>query len=404
LKFSILLPTRNRLELLEYAVGSVLLQDYADWEIVISDNASDQDVRGYVAGLGDPRIRYLRSEAMLPVTDNWNRALAEATGDYVIMLGDDDCLLLGCLSSAKALLEANGNPDLLYTEALQFAYPGVLPGRHTGFIQFGYCEFLRPPRERPFLLDKSVARRCVQEAFSFRIAYSYNMQHSIISRPAVERLRTRGAFFQSPYPDYYATNALFLAVERILVCPWPLVAIGISPKSFGFYYFNQREDEGVAFLKNIPDQDLVAQLKDVLLPGSDMNTSWLLAMETVERNFGQGSDLHVAHWRYRFMQFRALWSSLPKAEFTPLLRARGRPAEKFFWRWVMALDGTLGKLLPARVWTGILRRLFDGIHRSHPQFDTRQQDVPYANILELARSDMAGRWRPVEWAQQLQAT
>ena len=44
MKFSILLPTRDRLELLKLAVESVRLQDYAEWEIIVSDNASSQDV------------------------------------------------------------------------------------------------------------------------------------------------------------------------------------------------------------------------------------------------------------------------------------------------------------------------------------------------------------------------
>ena len=36
-------------------------------------------------------------------------------------------------------------------------------------------------------------------------------------------------------------NAILLKAERILVCPYPLVTIGISPKSFRFYYFNKAE-------------------------------------------------------------------------------------------------------------------------------------------------------------------
>ena len=93
LKFSILLPTRNRLEYLRLAVESVLRQDMQDWQLVVSDNCSEQDIEGYVSSLGDPRIVYRRTERLVPVTENWNRALAHSEGDYVIMLGDDDALL-----------------------------------------------------------------------------------------------------------------------------------------------------------------------------------------------------------------------------------------------------------------------------------------------------------------------
>jgi MinD-like ATPase involved in chromosome partitioning or flagellar assembly len=77
------------------------------------------------------------------------------------------------------------------------------------------------------------------------------MQHFVIGRELVHKMTQDRPFFRSPYPDYYAGNALLLIADRVLVCPYPLVAIGISPKSFGFYYFNQRESEGVEFLRNV---------------------------------------------------------------------------------------------------------------------------------------------------------
>ena len=57
---SVLLPTRNRLEFLRYALETVLRQDDGDWEIVVSDNDSEEDIAGHVAGLGDDRVRYVR--------------------------------------------------------------------------------------------------------------------------------------------------------------------------------------------------------------------------------------------------------------------------------------------------------------------------------------------------------
>ena len=75
MNFSVLLPTRNRLEYLRYAVETIRRQDVPDWEIVISDNCSEDDISGFVAKLSDPRIRYVRTESPLPVTDNWNNAL-----------------------------------------------------------------------------------------------------------------------------------------------------------------------------------------------------------------------------------------------------------------------------------------------------------------------------------------
>ena len=71
IEFSILLPTRNRLEYLKLAVESVLRQDVQDWQLVVSDNDSEQDIAGYVASLDDRRIVYGRTERLLAVTENY---------------------------------------------------------------------------------------------------------------------------------------------------------------------------------------------------------------------------------------------------------------------------------------------------------------------------------------------
>jgi glycosyltransferase involved in cell wall biosynthesis len=386
MKFSILLPTRNRLELLTFAVQSVLDQDYPDWEIVVSDNASDDDVRGFLGEVADPRIRYVRSNTLLPVTENWNRALDNSSGDYVVMLGDDDCLLQGCLSTASKVLFDHGDPDVLYAEAVQFAYPMVIPGKAEGFVQFGYCEFLHGETQ-PFWLPRGEALRMVRKSLGFQIAFSFNMQHSIFSRRIVDRLRDKGPFFQSPYPDYYATNALFLAVEHVLVCPLPLVAIGISPKSFGFFYFNQREGEGVDFLQNVPEQQLAARVQSAVLPGTNMNTSWLLAMEALKMNFGSEFAIEVAVRKYRFMQFRVLFEVMrPITRFARTIWKLGTPGERLFWFGFLGF-AAVSRLLGGQISGLLIKRVLDTIHVSHPVFDSQQRIVPYQNILELEQAE-----------------
>jgi glycosyltransferase involved in cell wall biosynthesis len=380
-KFSILLPTRNRLDLLKLAVESVRLQDYPDWEIVISDNASSEDVCAYVASLQDARIRCCRKEQLLPVTENWNAALEQSTGDYLIMLGDDDGLMRGCLSMAKKLIEEWGHPDTIYTEACQYAYPGVMPGHTEGFIQFGYNAFLQG-KLQPFRLPREAALDMVCAATSFRIRYGYNMQHFIFSRQLVERLRVKGPFFQSPYPDYYAANAIFIAAASIVANPAPLVMIGISPKSFGFYYYNDRESDGVAFLQNFASDALRERLGGTLVPGSNMNDSWLFAMETLVQNFRDEVPLRVDYGRYRLLQFHAClrarsWRGIP------VMLKHMHAAEVLHYGGLAGLY-LLAYLLPPS-WR---RRVHESIRSSmsaFPRFDLRRRAVPQRDILEAIR-------------------
>jgi hypothetical protein len=378
-KFSVLLPTRNRLELLSYAIESVRRQDYADWEIIVSDNASEEDIAGHVRSLNDSRIRYFRTASFVPVTDNWNNALAQSTGDYVVMLGDDDCLMKGYFSTLRGLIEANGAPDLVYHGAWLYAYPGVMPGFPDGFVQpYGYASFLRGAKV-PFVLDPAAARQCVREAMDFRVTYGFNMQFALIGRRLIDVLRAKGPVFQSPYPDYYAMNAAMLAAERILACPQPLVAIGVSPKSFGYYYVNRAEASGVEFLNNVPDAESQKRLAEVALPGTEMNNSWLLAMEALRRAFGGQYGLEVNTRRYRRLQI--LQGSVADAPRTPV------PWEKLSFAEACLAGAVRGLAAVAEIFSPRLRRKLGtglmALAGAYPVFRPERVTGRYRNILEV---------------------
>ncbi len=206
MKFSVLLPTRNRLDYLRYAVETVRRQDYDNWEIIISDNNSEEDIRGFVQSLEDPRIKYLRTDSFVPVTDNWNNAMSHSTGDYVVMLGDDDGLLPSYFSSMLRAFDQFAQPDFVYVSALFYAYPGVMPDEPLGFLRRDRNRVFT--EQKPFWLDTKRAQSIATGYLDFKMPIASNMQFSLISVEDRE-LSKGGNFFQSPYPDFYATPMLF---------------------------------------------------------------------------------------------------------------------------------------------------------------------------------------------------
>jgi len=383
MKFSILLPTRNRLELLRLAIASVQQQDHTDWEIVVSDNASDDDIEAHVRALGDSRIRTRRLDRLVPVTDNWNAALDLAGGDYIIMLGDDDALIPGALSRMKKLIDAWKRPEAIYAQAQQYAYPGVIPGHAEPFIQTGYNAFLENADE-PFELAPSVALDMVRAALGFRILYGFNMQHFVFSRRLVERLRPKGAFFQSPYPDYYAANAVLLTARPLIATPHPVAMIGISPKSFGFYYFNARENDGVDFLQNVAGAAVTARLRNEFVPGSNMNDSWLCAMQTLAQNFPEVTALRVRYDRYRGLQYGELFKRRGGKGIVALIRTMR------WWEFPLygaaAFAFATARILPVRARARAREAIIDALFNPAPRFDPHRSVVPYRDILEAARA------------------
>lgn len=385
MKFTVLLPTRNRIEYLRYAVESVRRQDYDDWEIVISDNFSDDDIAGYAESLGDSRVRYTRTESMIPVTANWNNALSLATGDYVLMLGDDDGLVPGCFQSLRNLIGSFENSDLVFFNAYQFAYPGVVPEYPRGYLmqspRVGFFQGLAAPR----VLERPEALAVVRQSMRLQLPVSYNMQHLLVSRGLVNRMQQHGPFYQSPYPDYYAANALLLLADKPVISPELLTIIGISPKSFGNFLINDDELKGVEFLHN--QSDVPAQLKDVVLPGLTHNTSWLAAMETLQQNLGRDYSLSVSYERYRWIQIayvceRLLCSKPKSTELFDQLWGRLNGRERALVAAMFRLPLPVYRQLPESlrlVPVKVLRRWL----RQYPIVRLDRQQTPATNLLEV---------------------
>ncbi len=98
-KFSILIPA-YKVRFFKECIESCVNQSFEDFEIIIMDDASPEDVKGIVNLFVDRRIRYYRNRKNLGkkcLTDVWNKALSVCRGEYVICMGDDDRLLRDCL-------------------------------------------------------------------------------------------------------------------------------------------------------------------------------------------------------------------------------------------------------------------------------------------------------------------
>ncbi len=104
-RFSIFIPVYNDSRWIGGAIESVLAQDHADWELVVGDNASTDDVADIVASYGDPRIRYHHFETHVAIDENFNRTALLTQHEWVQLLCADDRLRPGCLSRLAAEIE-----------------------------------------------------------------------------------------------------------------------------------------------------------------------------------------------------------------------------------------------------------------------------------------------------------
>lgn len=106
-KYSFVLPA-YKARFFREALDSILSQTYKDFELIIVNDASPEDLESIVNSYDDPRIRYYVNEENIGGMDlvaQWNHCLEYATGEYIILASDDDVYHLEYLEKMNALVE-----------------------------------------------------------------------------------------------------------------------------------------------------------------------------------------------------------------------------------------------------------------------------------------------------------
>ncbi|MGP1375079.1 MAG: glycosyltransferase family 2 protein [Almyronema sp.] len=117
MKFSLVITTYNRLDLLKRAIASALAQT-VPCEVIVVDNASTDGTQAYVTGLGD-RLRYQRNAANLQHAGAVNAGVDIATGDWIKFVDDDDYLAPDCIEKMQAAIALRPQAVICSCQAAQ---------------------------------------------------------------------------------------------------------------------------------------------------------------------------------------------------------------------------------------------------------------------------------------------
>ncbi|HEY3990289.1 MAG TPA: glycosyltransferase family 2 protein [Acidobacteriaceae bacterium] len=213
-RVSVVIPTRNRPELVRRAVESVLAQTYRDFEIIVVIDGPDAMTEAALGEFTDPRLRLLALAESQGGSDARNAGIAAAKGEWVAFLDDDDEWL----------------PEKL---ARQLAHSAARPERPV----FLASRFI----ERSELGDRILPRRSLacREPFSEFLFCRPNLSAGtgyvqtstwLVSRPLIEAVRFTSKLKRNQDVDWML-RAMAVKDATLAIVPEPLVIFHESGKT-----------------------------------------------------------------------------------------------------------------------------------------------------------------------------
>jgi glycosyltransferase involved in cell wall biosynthesis len=126
-KVSVCIPAYNNATAFKIALESVLMQNYTNFEIVVTDDSDGSELECLLKKYNSNKIRYTKNEMRLGSPENWNRAVQFSKGEYIKILHHDDYLCRpDSLGKFVELLETNPKADLGFSAT--FAQTGETTG------------------------------------------------------------------------------------------------------------------------------------------------------------------------------------------------------------------------------------------------------------------------------------
>jgi glycosyltransferase involved in cell wall biosynthesis len=87
MKHSIIIPVKNAINYLPKCIHSIVSQNYSDYELIISDDHSEDGTNEYLKKVNNPHIKIIQPEKRLATADHFNFAIQHATGEWIMTLG-----------------------------------------------------------------------------------------------------------------------------------------------------------------------------------------------------------------------------------------------------------------------------------------------------------------------------
>ena len=256
-KYSILIPTYNKAEYLQYSIKSVLNSNYQNFELIISDDFSTDKTEEYLLTLNDKRVKIIKPPIKLTQTKNYEFLLTFARGEWVTIIGDDDGVLPLFFEKLDKLTNKFQNIKLIHTKPALYYWEDI--DDYFGPRVCDYKNFFEKPKLRNSKNSLFMALAGLKDRTNLPMIYT----SGIVKNELINRIKRKSnnLFFQSVIPDYYSMVALLYEEHQYLDVSEPLFWVGSSKQSAGrgTRIYEDNKNQNFKFInKNLDISDKVS--------------------------------------------------------------------------------------------------------------------------------------------------
>lgn len=310
--FTVIIPQKNRAEYLVHTLKTCMIQDYPNFEVIVSDDCSDDNSVEVVERLAkiDNRIKLFAHKHHLGMRDNFEFALNQVKPGYVMALGGDDGLAAGCLWKMYQILNET-KLELLTWPAAILRYPNEEEHESLFYFRRRRSETYNIIKSEDFLNKISTSLYyLVDDCPMFYIK-------GVASTNLVNRVKSRNkdnSFYTCPTPDGFSGVVLAGETEEYVYTYEPLSVGGTTTKSQGLNYKRSdkksREESEQFFNDNIRrtmHKELASQPYSPLI--SLMTADYLLTAKDLPGWPGKFKDISFDNL------LRKAFAEMAKSEF-----------------------------------------------------------------------------------------
>lgn len=257
---SVIIPVYNRKSLVIRAIKSILEQSYQNFEIIVIDDGSREDIKSFLDNAQYRRIKYYRNNTNMGVAFSRNRGVKLSNGSIIVFQdSDDESNKERIKKTVEILISSKDNIAAVYCgRELYDSITGSKIGvnlRETDFKHnFTKGKYFLTPGTGTLTIRKNIfetvglfdERMRTYEDTEFAIRVSEKFEYIFVKEPLIKVFRNHDQLRANLTEPVKAREIIYNKHKTYLS---PTIVYGLCKSIANYYILNKEMDKGKYYIR-----------------------------------------------------------------------------------------------------------------------------------------------------------